>query len=226
MGDLDIAHGRERGQQVELLEDEADAVLAQPRALGVRERGKVHPVDHHAAFGGLCAITASTAVNADAASLLRFAEVAGHARMKRQEIIYPKNHYVSINQEALVINSSFISSYRRRPVSRHISGRRREPETQMIKQPAVYILASERNGTLYIGVTSDLVKRIWEHKNNLVKGFTKRYNVHILVWYELHNNMNAAIEREKNVKEWKRAWKIRLLEENNPDWNDLYNTII
>jgi putative endonuclease len=96
----------------------------------------------------------------------------------------------------------------------------------MIKQPAVYILASERNGTLYIGVTSDLVKRIWEHKNNLVKGFTKRYNVHNLVWYELHNNMNAAIEREKNVKEWKRAWKIRLLEENNPDWNDLYNTII
>ncbi|MGA9112113.1 MAG: GIY-YIG nuclease family protein [Smithella sp.] len=71
----------------------------------------------------------------------------------------------------------------------------------MIKQPAVYILASERNGTLYIGVTSDLVKRIWEHKNNLVKGFTKRYGVHILVWYELHNNMNAAIEREKNVKE-------------------------
>ncbi len=71
----------------------------------------------------------------------------------------------------------------------------------MIKQPAVYILASERNGTLYIGVTSDLVKRIWEHKNNLVKGFTKRYGVHILVLYELHNNMNAAIEREKNVKE-------------------------
>ena len=96
----------------------------------------------------------------------------------------------------------------------------------MIKQPAVYILASERNGTLYIGVTSDLVKRIWEHKNNLVKGFTKRYDVHNLVWYELHNNMNAAIEREKNVKEWKRAWKSRLLEENNPDWNDLYNTII
>ena len=96
----------------------------------------------------------------------------------------------------------------------------------MIKQPAVYILASERNGTLYIGVTSDLVKRIWEHKNNLVKGFTKRYSVHNLVWYELHNNMNAAIEREKNVKEWKRAWKSRLLEENNPDWNDLYNTII
>jgi putative endonuclease len=96
----------------------------------------------------------------------------------------------------------------------------------MIKQPAVYILASERNGTLYIGVTSDLVKRIWEHKNNLVKGFTKRYGVHNLVWYELHDNMDAAIEREKNVKEWKRTWKIRLLEENNPDWNDLYNTII
>ena len=96
----------------------------------------------------------------------------------------------------------------------------------MNKQPAVYILASKRNGTLYIGVTSDLIKRIWEHKNNLVEGFTKRYGVHHLVWYELHNKMGAAIEREKRLKEWKRSWKLRLLEESNPDWRDLYDEII
>jgi len=72
------------------------------------------------------------------------------------------------------------------------------------KQPAVYILASKRNGTLYIGVTSDLVKRIWEHKNNMVEGFTKRYNVHRLVWYELHDSMESAITREKRLKNWKR----------------------
>ena len=96
----------------------------------------------------------------------------------------------------------------------------------MIKQPAVYILASERNGTLYIGVTSDLIKRVWEHKNNLVEGFTKRYKVHNLVWYELYESMTSSIEQEKKMKEWKRAWKIRLIEENNPNWNDLYNSIV
>ncbi|GAB6268733.1 MAG: GIY-YIG nuclease family protein [Smithella sp.] len=95
-----------------------------------------------------------------------------------------------------------------------------------IKQPAVYILASKKNGTLYTGVTSDLVKRIWEHKNDLVDGFTRRYKVHNLVWYELHDNMDAAIEREKNMKEWKRAWKVRLFEKDNPNWNDLYDSII
>ena len=95
-----------------------------------------------------------------------------------------------------------------------------------IKQPAVYILASKKNGTLYVGVTSDLVKRIWEHKNDLVKGFTKRYKIHDLVWYELHGNMDAAIEREKNMKEWKRAWKVKLIEESNPKWNDLYDPIL
>ena len=72
------------------------------------------------------------------------------------------------------------------------------------KQPAVYILASKRNGTLYIGVTSNLIKRIWEHKNNIVQGFTKQYNVHDLVWYEMHENMESAIAREKTLKEWKR----------------------
>ncbi|MCD6486998.1 MAG: GIY-YIG nuclease family protein [Syntrophobacterales bacterium] len=96
----------------------------------------------------------------------------------------------------------------------------------MDKQPAVYILASKRNGTLYIGVTSDLVKRIWEHKNDIVEGFTKRYCVHQLVWYEIHENMESAIVREKRLKEWKRKWKLELIEKNNPDWKDLYNTIL
>jgi putative endonuclease len=94
------------------------------------------------------------------------------------------------------------------------------------KQPVVYILASKRNGTLYIGVTSDLVKRIWEHKNNMVEGFTKRYGIHHLVWYELHDSMGSAIEREKRLKEWKRVWKLELIETSNPDWHDLYQTIL
>ena len=95
----------------------------------------------------------------------------------------------------------------------------------MNKQPAVYILASKRNGTLYIGVTSELVKRIWEHKNNMVEGFTKRYNVHQLVWYELHGNMESAITREKRLKDWKRKWKLELIESSNPKWEDLYYMI-
>jgi len=94
------------------------------------------------------------------------------------------------------------------------------------KQPAVYILASKRKGTLYIGVTSDLTKRVWEHKNDLVDGFTKRYRVHRLVWYELHESMESALKREKSMKEWKRVWKLELIENVNPDWEDLYNTII
>jgi putative endonuclease len=93
------------------------------------------------------------------------------------------------------------------------------------KQPAVYVLASKRNGTLYIGVTSDLTKRVWEHKNDLVEGFTKRYSVHRLIWYELHNSMESAIKREKSMKEWKRAWKLELIESANPDWEDLYHRI-
>ncbi|MEW6137144.1 MAG: GIY-YIG nuclease family protein [Thermodesulfobacteriota bacterium] len=96
----------------------------------------------------------------------------------------------------------------------------------MYKQPAVYILASKKNGTLYIGVTSDLVKRIWQHKSDLVKGFTRRYGVHQLVWFELHDTMESAILREKRLKEWKRAWKLRLIEENNPEWQDLYDSLV
>ena len=94
-----------------------------------------------------------------------------------------------------------------------------------MKQPCVYILASERNGTLYVGVTSNLVKRVWEHKSDLVGGFTKRYGVHTLVWYEGHETMASAIAREKAIKEWRRAWKLELVEERNPAWRDLYGEL-
>ena len=96
----------------------------------------------------------------------------------------------------------------------------------MGKQPAVYILASKRNGTLYVGVTTNLVKRVWEHKNNLVEGFTKKYGVHQLVWYELYESMESAIMREKRLKEWKRTWKLKLIESDNPSWQDLYHKLI
>jgi putative endonuclease len=96
----------------------------------------------------------------------------------------------------------------------------------MTKQPAVYILASQRNGTLYTGVTSDLVKRIWEHRSDLVDGFTKRYGVHCLVYFELHSEMYEAIRREKQIKKWNRAWKIDLIEKANSQWHDLWSTIV
>ncbi len=85
----------------------------------------------------------------------------------------------------------------------------------------VYILCSKRNGTLYTGVTSDLIKRIHEHKNNLVEGFTKKYTVHRLVWYELHGTVDSAITREKQIKRWRREWKLYLIEKDNPNWVDL-----
>jgi len=94
-----------------------------------------------------------------------------------------------------------------------------------MKQPAVYIIASKRNGTLYIGVTSDLPKRIHEHREGLIPGFTKQHAVHLLVYFEAHDDMPAAIQREKQLKAWKRAWKIRLIEEANPHWSDLYETL-
>ena len=106
----------------------------------------------------------------------------------------------------------------------------------MNRQPCVYILASQRNGTLYIGVTSNLIKRVWEHQTNIVEGFTKKYKVHTLVWYEIHETMNSAyrehyvygtsIQREKTLKKWRRKWKIRLIESFNPDWKDLYEIIV
>jgi len=95
-----------------------------------------------------------------------------------------------------------------------------------MKQPCVYLLASRRNGTLYTGVTSNLVQRVWQHKNNLVDGFTKKYGVHTLVWFEVHETMPSAIEREKAIKEWRRAWKIELIESVNPQWRDLFEDIV
>ncbi len=96
----------------------------------------------------------------------------------------------------------------------------------MSKQPAVYIMASKRNGTLYIGVTSNLPKRAWEHKNDLVEGFTKKYGVHRLVYYEMHESMESALHREKQLKKWNRAWKLDLIEKQNPDWRDLWEGIL
>ena len=89
------------------------------------------------------------------------------------------------------------------------------------KSFAVYIMASKRNGTLYIGVTSDLVGRVYHHKSGAYDGFTKKYKVHVLVWYEIHATADTAISREKQLKEWNRIWKLRLIEEMNPDWRDL-----
>jgi putative endonuclease len=96
----------------------------------------------------------------------------------------------------------------------------------MKKEPAVYILASKKNGTLYIGVTSNLPQRIYQHKHDLVAGFTNKYNVHQLVYYELHADMKAALTREKQLKKWNRDWKINLIVEKNPGWNDLYSEVI
>jgi len=90
----------------------------------------------------------------------------------------------------------------------------------------VYILASKKNGTLYIGVTNDLIKRVYQHKNNLVDGFTKKHNVHRLVYYETTNDIQSAIIREKQLKKWNRKWKLELIEKENPEWKDLYNDLI
>ena len=90
----------------------------------------------------------------------------------------------------------------------------------------VYILCNKRNGTLYTGVTSDLVKRIYEHKNNMVDGFTKTYDVHNLVWYENHMTAESAITREKQIKKWNRKWKLELIEKHNPEWKDLYKSLL
>ena len=96
----------------------------------------------------------------------------------------------------------------------------------MDKQGYVYILASKPNGTLYIGVTSNLVARVWQHREKLVEGFTEKYAVDRLVWFESCDSIVSAIAREKQLKKWNRDWKIRLIVESNPDWNDLYPTLI
>jgi len=95
----------------------------------------------------------------------------------------------------------------------------------MPKRFTIYILASKRNGTLYVGVTSDLAKRVWEHKNHFVEGFTRKYGVDRLVYYETHKTAESAIAREKKLKKWNRAWKIRLIEKDNLDWLDLYEEL-
>lgn len=96
----------------------------------------------------------------------------------------------------------------------------------MEKQPCVYILASRRNGTLYVGVTSDLVKRVWQHKNDQAEGFAKKYAVHDLVYFEFHENMLSAIQREKQIKKWRRSWKVEMIEAKNPNWTDLWSQIV
>ncbi len=93
------------------------------------------------------------------------------------------------------------------------------------KHPAVYVLASQRNGTLYVGVTSNLIKRIWEHRSDVVQGFSHQYGIHMLVYYEQHATMESAITREKQLKKWNRAWKLRVIEEHNPQWHDLWAEI-
>jgi len=97
---------------------------------------------------------------------------------------------------------------------------------EFVKRPCVYIMASDRNGTLYVGVTSNLIRRVGLHKSDLVDGFTKQYRVHALVWLETHATMEAAIAREKQLKNWRRAWKIDLIETSNPYWRDLYGELL
>ena len=94
------------------------------------------------------------------------------------------------------------------------------------RTPCVYILASCERGTLYVGVTSDLPGRIWQHQHDLVPSFSRKYHVHCLVWYEVHESMESAILREKRIKHWNRAWKIELIESTNPAWRDLYSDIL
>ncbi len=95
-----------------------------------------------------------------------------------------------------------------------------------MKSYYVYILASKRNGTLYIGITNNLIRRIYEHKQGMVKGFTKKYHVDRLVYFEENNDVISAITREKQMKKWKRSWKINLIEKNNPEWKDLYHDLL
>jgi putative endonuclease len=94
------------------------------------------------------------------------------------------------------------------------------------KQFCVYILASGRNGTLYTGVTSNLIKRVWQHKEGLMEGFTRKYHVKKLVYFEVHDTAESAITREKQIKKWRRAWKLELIEESNPEWKNLYDLIV
>ena len=104
--------------------------------------------------------------------------------------------------------------------------RKQESRTRDMRQYYVYIMASKRNGTLYIGVTNNLLKRVYEHKVDLVKGFTQKYRVHSLVYYEIYSHVHDAIAREKRIKKWKRQWKIELIEKSNSEWRDLYFDVV
>lgn len=95
-----------------------------------------------------------------------------------------------------------------------------------MKEPCVYILSNHRRGTIYIGVTSNLIRRVWEHKQGLVDGFTKKYQIHTLVYFEMADDMPTAIAREKQLKKWRRMWKIELIEKQNNEWRDLYADLI
>ena len=96
----------------------------------------------------------------------------------------------------------------------------------MAKQFYIYILASKPNGTLYTGVTSNLIQRVWQHKHDVIQGFTRKYNVKTLVYYEVHENAESALTRENKIKRWRRAWKLGLIENSNPEWRDLYEDIL
>jgi putative endonuclease len=127
------------------------------------------------------------------------------------------------------LTRGFFPSPRAHSVVPAKAGIQRKRRSAVGQRPAVYILANKRNGTLYIGVTSDPTKRVWEHKNDVVEAFTKPYCIHWLVWYELHEShesMESAITREKRIKERKRAWKLGLIESVNPEKQDLYHGIV
>ena len=121
----------------------------------------------------------------------------------------------------------FLAGQQQHPVSFRGGAQRRtrNPSFRLLMAHCVYLLASNRNGTLYLGVTNDIVRRVYEHKSKAVAGFTKRYAVDRLVWFEIYDDPSTAIAREKELKKWRRAWKIRLIEERNPQWIDLYPQI-
>jgi putative endonuclease len=121
------------------------------------------------------------------------------------------------------LNNNIPSFLRRQPSA---DGRIHHENMKKVQYSYVYVMASKRYGTLYIGVTGDLVARVYEHKNDLVDGFTKKYQIHTLVYYKQFEDIEAAILEEKRLKKWKREWKIRLIEEKNPGWRDLYGDIV
>ncbi len=140
----------------------------------------------------------------------------------------PTGHASSHNPHPIQVSQSTImfEPSPKDPVIPAKAGIQDFKERMSEKQYCVYILASQRNGTLYDGVTSDLIKRVYEHKNDLAPGFTEKYSIHRLVYFETMDDIESAIKREKQIKKWNRDWKIELIEKNNPDWRDLYFDLI